>query len=130
MFESPQILQMAHAFARHAAARQGVVATNIAHADTPGYRAQDLIPFRQYLEERPPADAGLRATRAGHLSGPAGAGDPRLVTLTAPGADNPNGNTVSLEQEMVRAARIRQQHDLALGIYRTASTILRRSLGR
>ena len=128
MFETPQILQMAHAYARHAAARQGVVATNIAHADTPGYRAQDVAPFHSHYDD--PRTGGLRMTRPGHL----GASDTRSawepVTISQPGTTNPNGNSVSLEREMVRAAEIRQQHDLALGIYRTASTILRRSIGR
>jgi flagellar basal-body rod protein FlgB len=43
---------------------------------------------------------------------------------------SPNGNTVSLETEMVRAVEVKQQHDMALAVYRTVSDIVRTSLGR
>ena len=45
-------------------------------------------------------------------------------------AGAPNGNSVSIEQEMVKAASARQDHEMALAIYRTTSDILRASLGR
>ena len=46
------------------------------------------------------------------------------------GAASPDGNTVSLKQEMVKAVEVRQQHDMALAIYRSTAAILRGSLGR
>jgi flagellar basal-body rod protein FlgB len=42
----------------------------------------------------------------------------------------PNGNSVSLEREMMRAAETRQSHDMALAVYGTARGILRAALGR
>jgi flagellar basal-body rod protein FlgB len=47
-----------------------------------------------------------------------------------PGAASPNGNSVSLEAEMVKAVDVKQQHDMALSIYRSVSEIIRASLGR
>ena len=47
MFNNLEILGLAQARARHAAARQAQVATNIANADTPGYRARDVASFDQ-----------------------------------------------------------------------------------
>ena len=47
MFEGLEIFQLAGATARHAAARQAVVAQNIANADTPGYRARDVADFAE-----------------------------------------------------------------------------------
>ena len=130
MFESPEILRMAHAMARHASARQAVISTNVAHADTPGYRAQDTVPFAEhYRTVRSGAD-DLRATRPSHTGLSTRGSDPRLHEVFVPGGADPNGNTVSIESEMIRAAEARHQHDLALGIYRSASTILRRCLGR
>lgn len=125
MFGKLEIVSMAQALAAHAGARQGLVARNIANADTPGYRAQDLPDFADSLN-RPGA---LRATRPGHL----GAGPAATVTAQAQTARNsgaPDGNGVSVETEMVRAAEVRQQHDLALSVYRSASGIIRTSLGR
>jgi len=131
MFESPEILRMAHAMARHAANRQSVISTNIAHADTPGFRARDVVPFSEHYATAMSSQNALRVTRTGHARfGPSEPSQPRLTESVHPGGGDPNGNTVSLETEMIRAAEARHQHDLALGIYRSASTILRRAMGR
>ena len=50
----------------------------------------------------------------------------RLIGGTAA----PNGNSVSLEAEMVKAVEVRQQHEMALAIYRSSSNVVRASLGR
>ena len=39
------ILSLASALAAHANVRQEVIAENVAHADTPGYRARDIADF-------------------------------------------------------------------------------------
>ncbi len=126
MFENPEVLRMASASAAHAAARLSLTARNVANADTPGYRATDLQDFASSYQ----ADGAqeLRATRRGHLTGASGNLTERQVQLT--GAMSPNGNSVSLEEEMMRAATIRQDHDQALAIYKSALSLLRTSLGR
>ncbi len=123
-----EIFNMAQAMAQHAAARQATVAANVANADTPGYRAQDLAPFSEtYRAEQP--DTRLRATRAGHvMEGEAPKNLLRQIDMPGPSA--PNGNTVSLESEMVRATEVRHQHEMALCVYQSALTVLRTSLGR
>lgn len=124
MFEKLEITAMAQAMAAHAGDRMGLVARNVAHADTPGYRALDLPSFDEVYRAE---EGGMRATRPGHL----GEGFTRATEAFAvrSGAA-PNGNTVSLEGEMLKAAEIRQEQDMALAIYRSASGILRSSLGR
>lgn len=107
MFQKLAIVGMAQALAAHAGTRQGIVAQNVANADTPGYKARDLQSFADAYE-------GGRAE----------------VVQTASALADPNGNTVSLESEMVKAADIKQQHDMALSVYSAASDILRTSLGR
>ena len=110
--------------ARHAGGRTQIIAENVANADTPGYKAKDLPDFSTYAE-----GAGLRTTRPGHLRAAAAtARDP--VAVASSGAAAPSGNTVSLEDEMVRAVSAKEQHDMALSIYQTASRLLRTSLGR
>ena len=42
----------------------------------------------------------------------------------------PDGNTVSLARELVKSVDARQQHDMALSVYRATSEIVRTSLGR
>ncbi len=128
MFDKLEIFRMAIGLASHAAARQNVIAKNVANADTPGYRSQDISPFSKIYRDND-GDIELRNTRPGHLSAPA---TDRFgftpVTTTDPAS--PNGNSVSLETEMVRAAEVRQEHEMALSIYSTSLNILRASLGK
>lgn len=124
MFEKLEIVRMAQAMAAHAGSRQGEIARNIANADTPGYRARDLPDFAASYQE----GTQMKVTRRGHLGGSdaLSLAKPRMVD----GAASPNGNTVSLEGEMVKAVEVRQQHEMALAIYRSSSDIIRTSLGR
>lgn len=131
VFEKLNIFQIAMASAQHSGARQAIVAQNIANADTPGYAARDLMPFRQVYDAaaRSQHTAGaLRATRARHLNGFAQGQLPQTV---AEQSDiNPNGNSVSVEDQMLRAVELRRQHDRSLAIYKSSLTLLRTSLGR
>ena len=123
MFEKLELTRMAQALAAHAGARLGVIAQNLAHADTPGYRARDLPDFAQVYRE----GATMRATRPGHLGGGLAAG---ARAMPLPDAVDPNGNSVSLEGQMMRMAEVRQSHEMALAIYRSTSGMVRAALGR
>ena len=125
MFEKLELTRMAQALAAHSGARMALIARNVAHADTPGYRAQDLPPFNVVFRE---AGGDLRVTRPGHLTFPSS--DATFTGMTSTGHADPNGNTVSLEGEMVKSVEARQQHDMALAIYRATSDVVRASLGR
>ena len=127
MFEKIEIFQMAGNLARHASARQDTIAQNVANADTPGYRAKDIQTFSQTYRSDASVDS-MRTTRAGHL----GAVGPENLNYSSYETDDPvspNGNSVSLETEMVKASEVRQQHDMALSIYSKSMDILRSSLG-
>jgi flagellar basal-body rod protein FlgB len=127
MFEKLEITNMAQGFARHAGARQAEIARNMAHADTPGFKARELPPFAEVYGA--PDVAGMRRSRQGHLGATS---DPTAVAVarTDGSAASPDGNTVSVEREMVRAAEVRQDHAMALSIYQSVSNILRGSLGK
>jgi flagellar basal-body rod protein FlgB len=124
MFESLSITRMAEALASHAGARLGLIARNVAQADTPGYKATDLPDFATSFQEA----AAMRATRPGHFTAVGQMMQP--VVQTSGGEASPDGNTVSLEHEMVKSVEVRQQHDMALAVYRSTADILRASLGR
>jgi len=128
VFDKLEILQMAQAMASQASERHGVIAKNIAQADTPGYKAQDIASFSDTYSGANNAQA-MRATRPGHLSEPS-ANAARVVSFDTDDPTSPNGNSVSLETEMVKASEVRQQHELALSVYSTSLGILRSSLGR
>ncbi|ADE87244.1 FlgB family protein [Rhodobacter capsulatus] len=127
MFEKLEVFQMSQAMARHAALREGVVATNVANADTPGYRAKDVVSFADsYRTEHAQP---MRATRPGHL-GANGSYTVSVIEDPAPDSSSPDGNGVSIEDEMVKAVDVKRQHDRALAIYKSSLNVLRASLGR
>lgn len=127
MFDKLEILAMARGLAAHSEARQSAIAQNVANADTPNYRARDIVSFDEAFHA---ADtSALRRTRTGHLADDrVGADWARFVD--APGPSSPNGNTVSLETEMLKATEVKGAHDRALAIYRSSMTILRTAIGR
>jgi flagellar basal-body rod protein FlgB len=125
MFQKLELTRMAQAMASHAGSRMGVIAQNVAHADTPGYKAQDVPDFASVWKD---SGTAMRATRPGHVS------DTPSMAAARPfasgGSEAPNGNSVSLEKEMVKMAGARQDHEMALAIYRSTSDVIRASLGR
>ena len=128
MFENLAVIRLAAAMAKHAGARQAVIAQNMANADTPGYAARDIAPFQ--VEPNPLSSAFVpRATRPSHLIGPSPQSGPRVIYREGAVAD-PNGNSVSVETEMIHAAETKREHDRALAIYRSSLTILRSAIGR
>lgn len=129
MFGNLEIFQLAHARAKHAGARQAKVAANIANADTPGYRAQDIKPFTEtYRADRSgDVSSGLRASRAKHMFNGA-MGNQGMDVIDRPSGASPSGNTVSLETEVLHAIDADRAHSRAVTVYETALSILRSSL--
>ncbi|CTQ33230.1 Putative proximal rod protein [Jannaschia rubra] len=121
MNEMPAILGLAASAARHAASRQAVIATNVANADTPGFRARDMDAFS------PDDGFALRRTSAAHFAG-ATRTDASHEIRDA-GAD-PNGNTVDLEDQVLRGIEAARVHDRAITVYRSSLDMLRASLGK
>lgn len=119
----------AKALMAHAAERQKLLAGNVANADTPAYRAVDMQIFDRLVASRP-ADTGtpMSATRPRHMVG-SGWQVSGMVEDVGREA-SPNGNTVSLEDEMLRQADIRREHNLALSVYDAGLRISRTALGR
>lgn len=125
------IMRLADRLASYASVRQSVIAENIANADTPGFRAQDLLPFAEAYADAAHGIPASEATRPGHFDLNADlARGFALQDTAAPGAASPNGNTVAIEDQMMRSAALQLQHDLALGVYQKSLQILRTGLGR
>lgn len=128
MFSDLNVFKMAYAMATHAGQRQAVVARNMANADTPGYRERDIAGFAESYagtgSERP-----MQATRDRHLNG-AGQASQSWETFETDAPGDPNGNNVSIEDQMLKAVEVKRQHDRALAIYKSSLNILRVGLGR
>ncbi len=124
MFQNLDIFRTAMAMAKHAGNQQALSSQNIANADTPGYRAREMPKFQDTLRS---ALTSQKATRTSHLHGQS---DRSVDGSIVKSALDPNGNTVSLEEEMVKAVEAKRHHDKAIAIYRSSLSVLRTSLGR
>jgi len=103
--------------AKHSVERQAKIAENIANANTPGYKAQDLEPF---------SEAYKRSQMSGEITGKKN--DFRAESITTQGVGSPNGNTVSLEDQMWRSSSASRDHQTAITIYTKSLAMLRASL--
>lgn len=107
--------------------RQKVVASNIANADQPGYRAKDLRPFTEVLAGV--GGSGPARTHESHLSGTRPAG--RWGAEIVPGWErSPSGNTVVLEEQISKGSDIRESYALASGVLSKGHAMLRAAIGR
>lgn len=124
MYQNLDVFQMAHAMAVHAGKRQALVAQNVANADTPGYLARDIPDFRSSYSTDPAV--GQRSTRTRHMHGNASgnSADPYRTREFS----SPDGNTVSVEQQMLKATETIRQHNRAIAIYKSAMDVLRMNL--
>jgi len=129
LFGRIEIFNLATGLARHASAKQAHVAANMANADTPGYRAQDIKPFSESYNATG-VSGGLKSTRSGHVlvGDPASSSHLKIESIDRPSGGSPSGNTVSLETEMLEAIDANRKHNRAVTIYQTSLDILRSSL--
>ncbi|WDI31555.1 FlgB family protein [Hyphococcus flavus] len=119
MFNDLKILHTASLLARHSVERHTQIAENIANADTPGYKAKDVEAFSEAFARNEQKIANGAASTAF-----------RAERVEIPGISSPNGNTVSLEDQMSRSTAATRDHDTALTIYSKTLSMLRSGLGR
>ena len=115
MISQLPLFEIYGAMARYAAESQKVSATNIAHADEPGYKAKKLESFEAYLERAGNRAAGL---------------DTPFKLLEADTPLSPSGNSVSVEMEMFNSAEAVGQHNQAMTVYAKSLELLRTALGK
>jgi len=98
---------------RWLAVRQSAVAGNIANANTPNYGAADVEPFQSVLDN---SRVTLASTNARHLSPSASADGFKVTQEDTGSALMPSGNTVVVENELMKAGEIRRQFELNTAI--------------
>jgi flagellar basal-body rod protein FlgB len=93
--------------------RQSTIASNIANADTPGYKAHAVEPFEKVLEA---TRLSMNATQPGHMTD----GSNKAATVEAsksePWETSHSGNSVSIEQELINAGDVNRAYRLNTGI--------------
>ncbi|ESR26786.1 Flagellar basal-body rod protein FlgB [Lutibaculum baratangense AMV1] len=109
--------------------RQDVLAENVANADTPRYAARDLesLDLSKYVNE----GRKIRPVRTdvSHMTLDSAGGAPRIVS-TSSFETTPSGNSVALEEEMMKVAQTQMDYQLASGLYARSVSVLKTALGR
>lgn len=115
--------------------RQRIISQNVANADTPGYTPSDLRPFvppqsgRMALTLAPVSPV---QTSAMHLAGtlPRSRGS-AFRAVEAPDSETTlDGNSVVLEEEMMRLTQARMDYDAAIGFYQKSLGLIRMATRR
>jgi flagellar basal-body rod protein FlgB len=135
MLEAIDLFRLTGDRMRYLTERQTVVAKNIANADTPGFQAQDTVPF---AFDSALLRTGISASNAGHAAAltlartqpghialtPASAATEAGTKANAYG-EKPDGNTVSLEEQMVKSADIGNEFALANAAYTKSVSLIK-----
>ena len=111
------------------AARTGVIAGNIANADTPDYTARDIseTSFARLARNAETRAGGgpLRVTDTRHIQ-PQNSAASEFRPHDAPdGEAGLNGNKVSIETQMMKLADTRMSYQLASNVYRKGVDMMR-----
>ena len=108
--------------------QQKVVAQNIANAETPKYTAQDLKPFGFKAHLKAQAPVMMAVSQPGHMtpkSQRGGLGAAYKAVRTPDSETTLNGNTVVLEEEMIKMSDARINYDAAITFYQKSMSLLR-----
>jgi len=109
------LFQVASQKSEWLSARQTAVASNVANANTPGYRALDVQPFSAVLNTSPLA---MAATNPGHMSPTLSPLDSFREMEAAPSEETLSGNTVNLEQQMINLGDVSRDFSMTANIRR------------
>ena len=111
---------------------QKLVAQNIANSETAKYQAQDLKPFSFGAHmARVAAPTMMATTQAGHMTPKSerrGAGAMAKVTKAPDSETTLNGNTVVLEEEMIKMSDARMNYDAAITFYQKSMGLLKMAI--
>jgi flagellar basal-body rod protein FlgB len=112
--------------------RQKLIAENVANADTPGFSPKDLKPFSFQQQMQSAGTAGvMKMSQPGHMQPKSAAGSglrgsPAFKGVKAPDSETTlDGNSVVLEEEMMKMSDARMNYDAAIGFYQKSLNLLR-----
>lgn len=101
------LFELASSQARYLELRQSTIATNVANANTPGFRARDVEPFNKVLD-------GMS-----HMQLSAVETDTRATAKKDSWEVVHSGNSVSLEQEMIKGSDVNRDYSMNAAIVRS-----------
>lgn len=108
--------------------RQNVLANNVANADMPNFRPRDLVPPRMD-PMKATGSVNMMRTSVGHITGLSGDGS--QFQMSASGYEaRPSGNSVDLEDEMIKVAANQMDFQAATTLYTRSLNLLKTALGK
>ena len=111
-------------------ARQGVLAQNIANADTPGYIERDLNPLTFDDTVKSVATVTVSTTSPNHIFVSSDDGTGNYGSSSKAFEITPSGNGVTLEDEMMKVSGNDMDYQAVTALYTKSMAILRTALGR
>jgi flagellar basal-body rod protein FlgB len=112
--------------------RQGLLAENVANAETPGFKGRDLkaFGFAEHMQNLSMAKISTVATNPGHISvmgtDADGFGARQLNNFEI----TPEGNGVTLEDEMMKVTGNQMDYEAVTAIYSRSIKMIKTALGR
>jgi flagellar basal-body rod protein FlgB len=108
--------------------RQALLAKNIANVSTPSYQPKDLPSFAQALTGF--TSLSPVQTQPNHLSGSGGDATFRPALAERPKGKAPDGNGVTLDEQLVKVADTETTQTLVTTIYKKYFSLFNTALGR
>lgn len=107
--------------AKWLAVRQSAVSSNIANANTPGFRASDVEPFESLVSG---TAVKMAATHPGHIGAGTSQASFSLKQIEPESAALPSQNTVELEKELIKSGEVRRAFELNTGLVKAFHRML------
>lgn len=109
--------------------KQAVQAENVANADTPGFKAKEIVPFT-FENAMREVQSGMRVTDARHIV-PASMAGVNAGTKKAHSFETvPSGNSVDLEQQMMEVSKTTLEYQASASIYQKFMGLMRAAIGK
>ncbi|MHC4042263.1 MULTISPECIES: flagellar basal body rod protein FlgB [unclassified Bradyrhizobium] len=115
------LFELASSQARYLELRQSTIATNVANANTPGFKARDVEPFNKVLDGMP---VRLAMTSPSHMQLAAAETDTRATAKKDSWEVVHSGNSVSLEQEMIKGSDVSRDYSMNSAVVRSFHRML------
>ena len=115
------VFQLASQSAQWLSARQSLIASNVANANTPGYRAVDLQPFSAVLDS---TQITMATTNPAHMTATQADFTSSRVVESDSADETLSGNSVNLEQEMIKLGDVNRAYSMDTNIKRAIHQLM------
>ncbi len=114
------------------AMRNEILSSNIANADTPGFKPRDLAPINfERLAQDASRAITITGTNARHLVSSARSSGPFRVSEQSDFYESsPSGNAVVLEEQLMQVSQTVMDHRITAGLYAKHLGMIRTAIGR